>query len=101
MSASSWYGMNLTKLPLRLSYWHGPIESHHISISALHKSTSIRPTLLRDLSTPTETAREGTEADSTEVYHCLFFTVTVHLSDTTTWLEHNDNTTGMAHGTTI
>ena len=95
------HGLNLTKLPLRLSHWHGPLESHHISISALHKSTSYSTYApLRSLHAYRDRPRGNGGADSTEVYHCLF-TLTVHLSDTTTSLEHNDNTTGMAHGTMI
>ena len=52
------HGIHLIKLPLQLPHWHGLIESYHISISTLHKSTSIRPTLLQDVLTPTDTSPE-------------------------------------------
>src|SRR6267378_4435210 len=100
MSASSCYEpYKITTSAISLARPNRIPSYLHICSTQVHIYSTYAPS--RSLHAYRDRPRGNGGADSTEVYHCPFFTVTVHLSDTTTWLEHNDNTTGMAHGTTI
>jgi len=82
------HGIHLIKVPLRLPHWHGLIESYHtpyLLYTSPHLST------YTPLDTYRYIPRGNGGADSTDMSYYLFFTLTVHLSDTTTWPRHNNN----------
>ena len=82
------HGIHLIKLPLRLPHWHDLIESYHtpyLLYTIPHLST------YTPLDTYRYIPRGNGGADSTDMSYYLFFTLTVHLSDTTTWPRHNNN----------
>ena len=82
------HGIHLIKVPLWLPHWHGLIESYHtpyLLYTSPHLST------YTPLDTYRYIPRGNGGADSTDMSYYLFFTLTVHLSDTTTWPRHNNN----------